>query len=443
MTAAVEPVAALVAALAGARKAVQLYPPSHPHHIDAIDSLVRTASEAAAAGQGAVTLYQGRLYSGTEVLPHELPGVDGLSQAMEARKVESLTFEAAFGPSDATGLLGVLGLRPSPELDVKAELETRGVGGVHVAFIVDEQAEEREERDRRREEMRALYQQVIMAMKAIRQHLIHSKQANLDQAGSLAQTVVSRLLDDKASVMGLATLSSAGEGGLFHAVNVMIYAVALGATLGLPQEGLEGLAISALLHDIGKVRFNPQDPEQLEVMRLAHPEEGAEILSRLMETDPSPMLVAYEHHMAPDGGGWPPPKEEGYVPHPYSRMVAIANAYEHMTKGDPGVPAMTPDAAVAQILIESGPVYDPLFTRVFAKAMGVFPIGCAVRLSDHSVGVVCDTGDDPLRPTVRLLFDADGSPLDPPEEADLAVDEREIVEVLDPSVVKLEVSEHL
>lgn len=442
MTAVVEPVAALVAALAGARKAVQLYPPSHPHHIDAIDSLVRTAGQAAAAGQGAVTLYQGRLYSGTEVLPHELPGVDGLSQAMEARKVESLTFEAAFGSSDASGLLEVLSLRPSPELDVKAQLETRGVGGVHVAFIVDEQAQEREERDRRREEMRALYQQVIMAMKAIRQHLIHSKQANLDQAGSLAQTVVSRLLEDRASVMGLATLSSAGEGGLFHAVNVMIYTVALGATLGLPQEGLEGLAISALLHDIGKVRFNPQDPEQLEIMRLGHPEEGAEILSRLMETDPSPMLVAYEHHMAPDGGGYPQPKE-GYVPHPYSRMVTIANAYEHMTKGEPGIPPLTPDAAVAQILADSGPVYDPLFTRVFAKAMGVFPVGCAVRLSDHSVGVVCDTGHDPLRPKVRLLFDADGAPLDTPQDADLSGGDREIVEVLDPSVVRLEVSEHL
>jgi 3D (Asp-Asp-Asp) domain-containing protein len=124
-------------------------------------------------------------------------------------------------------------------------------------------------------------------------------------------------------------------------------------------------------------------------------------------------------------------------------MVAIANAYEHMTKGDPGIPPLMPDAAVAQILADSGPVYDPLFTRVFAKAMGVFPIGCAVRLSDHSVGVVYDTGEDLLRPKVRLLFAADGSPQDPPQEVDLSGEGRQIVEVLDPSVVSLEVSQHL
>lgn len=435
--------AALVAALVSARKAVQLYPPAHPHHVQALETLVRQAGEAADAGSGTITLYQGRLYSGSDVLGHELPGVDSLAGAMEARSVQSLTFHAGFGPADATGLLEVLAMRQTSDLDVRAELEARGVTGVHVSFLVDEEAEERERRDRSREEDRALYRQVVACLRAIRDRLSEGQSASLDQAATLAAAVVARIADDKASVIGLATLNSQGEVGLFHAVNVMIYALALGATLGLDDAALGSLGVGALLHDIGKVRFDPQDPKQWETARAEHPAEGAQILSRLEQADRSPMLVAYEHHMAIDGSGWPDPPNTAYVLHPYSRAVAIADAYEHFTKGDGIAPPVTPDRAIAKILAGAGTLFDPIFARLFAKAMGVFPIGCAVRLSDHSTGVVSAENEDLLKPVVRLLFGPDGSMLDPPVRVDLATDERDVVEVIDPAVLKLDVSEHL
>ena len=51
-----------------------------------------------------------------------------LAEAMGARRVESIVFESDFDGEAAVGLAEVLNLRPSPELDVQAELEARGLG---------------------------------------------------------------------------------------------------------------------------------------------------------------------------------------------------------------------------------------------------------------------------------------------------------------------------
>lgn len=146
--------------------------------------------------------------------------------------------------------------------------------------------------------------------------------------------------------------------------------------------------------------------------------------------------------MGSDGSGWPE-RPAGYVTHPYSRMVAIANRYEDLTKsGDSGSP-LTPDRAVMQLLREAGSALDPFFTRLFVHSLGVFPIGCVVRLSDQSVGVVSATTGDLLSPRVRVLYDGRGAEIEDPVDVDLTGDGRTILEVVDPEALELQVSDHL
>jgi putative nucleotidyltransferase with HDIG domain len=240
----------------------------------------------------------------------------------------------------------------------------------------------------------------------------------------------------------MAMMSSKGEAGLFHSVNVMIYALTLAVGLGLPDEGLLSLGMAALLHDVGKATFDRADPEQARAAQALHPKIGADILARLTDADHTPMLVAYEHHMDSDGSGYPE-RDSGYVTHPYSRMVAIADRYEHLTKGDAGV-FLSPDRAVMQLLREAGSSLDPLFVRLFVRALGVFPVGCVVRLSDMSVGIVRSRGADLLTPLVRVLFDGHGTELESPTETKLGSNEAlTVVEVLDPASLRLSVADRL
>ena len=432
----------VVSALSAARRAVQLYPPSHPKFVESIGALLAATEEATASGPFVLNLHQGRLYVESVVLPDDNPATHSMAEAFEARKIESVTLHPAFGEPDALALVEVLSMRPSPDLDVETELVGRGVANVTVAKLVDEDEEAREERDRLRKQDRALYNQLVGVMRNVTSEITNGGSSHLAHAGELVGNILGRLMEDEGAVLGLATIRHAGEADLFHSVNVMIYAITLGSALGLPDEGLTSLGMSALLHDIGKAAFDPADPEQANRIKLLHPSVGAEVLSRLPDEDRAPMLVAYEHHMTSDGGGWPE-RPADYVAHPFSRMVAVADRYDHLTKPGDGIEPLTPDRAVAHLLAESGGDLDSLFTRLFVRALGVFPVGCLVRLSDHAVGVVCGAGPDALNPRVRIVFDPDGMTLPDPIELALAEDDRTIVEVVDPESLDVQVSEHL
>jgi HD-GYP domain-containing protein (c-di-GMP phosphodiesterase class II) len=427
----------LVAALAAARKATQFYPHEHPRYLDAIEGLVVATLACVDGGQFVLNAHQGRLYSGSEPLSEDSPGLASIIEAMEARRIESLTFLPGFSPSDARGLTDVLSLRPSPELDIRAELNSRDVNSVQVAEFIDEQAEEREERDRDRERDRAMYRRFMSVMRRMSERMQRGADPDLSEVGGMVSEIMTRLMDNQAAVLGLATLKSHDEEDLNHSINVMIYALTIGAALDLPEEGFASLGVSALTHDIGKAVFD-KTPEEAERIRVLHPETGAEILSRLPTDDRAPMLVAYEHHMGIDASGWPD-RCENYVAHPFSRMVSIADRYERLTKSE----QLTPDRAVAQLLSESGTRLDPIFTRLFVQALGVFPVGCWVRLSDHSVAVVSDRGEDAMKPHVRVVFDATGLELKDPQDIDLGCDERDIVEVVNERQISTPAAEHL
>jgi putative nucleotidyltransferase with HDIG domain len=436
----------VVAALGAARRAVQLYPPSHPAFGEALDALIESVRESSLGGPLVLNLHQGRLYNGSVVLTDDVHGMASVAEAFESRHIESLTFQPGFTSDDALGLVEVLTLRPGPDLDIEAELLKRGVIGVSVAFVEDQtqqgDGEERQERDRLREQDRALYQRLLSNLRGLSTQLASGGGADLSQTGGLVTGVMDRLMTDPAAVLGLATIRGVGERTLFHSLNVMIYALALGNRLGLPQEGLSSLGTGALLHDIGKSAFDQGDLMQVERMHVLHPQIGAEILQRLALEDPAPMLVAYEHHMNVDGQGFPE-RPDGYIAHPYSRMVAIADRYENLTNPGAGREALTPDRAIVQVLREAGTALDPFFARLFASALGAFPVGCIVRLTDQSVGVVVRSGEDPLAPVVRLTYDARGVEQQEPEEVDLSVSPLNIVEVVPQESLNVDVSEKL
>lgn len=437
------PIVKLITAIAAAKKAIQLYPPAHPTFQRAVANMMTAANEALSEGSFALNLHEGRLYVDSDVITGDAPSVASLAEAMGTRRVESVVFERGLGEQDALGLVEVMNMRPTPDLDVQAQLEGRGVTRVRVSALTDEDADERAERDRKREADRATYHKLIGTMRNLSTKLADGEQMDLAMASPMVEDILERLLEDEAAVLGMATINAGSEADLLHAINVMIYSLNLGVAIGIPEEGLIALGLAALVHDIGKAAFDRNDPEQRRAAEALHPTVGAELLSRISDDEgTTAMLVAYEHHMRLDGTGFPE-RDDDYVAHPYSRLVAIANRYDRLSKADYQGVAQSPDRAVRCLLEEGGPALDPFFTRLFIRTLGVFPIGCVVRLSDHSVGVVCARGVDPLEPKVRIVFGPGGIESDTPIDVDLAQDDRDVVEVVDPESVGIVVADFL
>ena len=430
----------VVVALGGARKAVQLYPPTHPAFGEAMDMLIEAVGHATAEGPFELNWHLGRLYDGSVVIPEDVHGMGSVAETLEQHGIESLTFSPGFSREDAMGLTDVLSSKPDAESRVDAELAARNVHSVAVAYLA--KGDEGDDTSPTRKKDRALHTRLVHTVRSLSDELAAGGVADLSQTTSVVEGLLGRMMDDPAAVIGLATNRSRDERVLFHSLSVTIYTAALGQQIGLPEDGLLRLAIASLLHDIGKSAFDTTDPIQAEACRTLHPRVGAEILERLALEGPGPMLVAFEHHMAPDGTGFPE-RPADYIAHPYSRMVAVANRYENLTNPPEGEEPLTPDRAIVQVLREAGTLLDPFFSRAFASALGVFPIGCVVRLSDQTVGVVTRPGEDLLAPVVKLSHDERGFEFPDPPEIDLAQGYVRIVEVVPAETLRMDVSDTL
>jgi len=434
-----------VTAIAGTRRAVQLYPPAHPAYGEALEELEGSVRAAAGGGPLVLNVHQGRLYQDSTVLPDDVPGLGQVVEMLESLGLESVVFQPTFSAKDAVGLTEILAMRPSPELDVSAELAARGVRAVAVSLLARTGDEgEVSERDMVREQHRSLLRRSMLSVHNSLAKASAHDAASIDEARTVARNLVDHLHKDAAQVLTIALAPGGEDAAQAHALRVMVYALLIGSRLGLPTEQMESLGAAALLHDIGKSAFDANDPAQRERMIAEHPRTGAEMLQRLAAVDVAPLLVAYEHHMCADGSGLPA-RPQGYVAHPFSRMVGIADRYESLIHPPVGTAAMTPDRALVQVLREAGAKLDPFLSRLFANAMGPLPVGCVLRLSDHSVAIVSRPGADPLAPVVRPIFDAHGLEVADAsaEDVDLSHSALRIVEVISPETLNIDVAELL
>lgn len=430
----------IATALAASRKAVCLYPPEHPTHREALTDLVASVTSTVTVRPLVLNVRDGRLYEGSDVLAGASPSTRALIEALEARRVESLTFHAGFGEIDGEGLSEVLSLKPSPDLQIQAELDARGVRAATVSELEDNTSLEAEERDRRREADRVLYRHALTSLKEIVAALRENETADAAVAVRSVAPLLERATADPHAILALATMTGHGEPWMFHGVSVLLYSLVIGQAMGLPDEQLVAVGTAALLHDAGGILSGGTETA---TERLSHPEYGALALGLVVDDDCTAMLVAYEHHMGVDGSGYPD-RTEGYEPHPASRIVAVSDRFDQLLRGSGGSCGLRPDAAAVQLLREaSGGALDPVIARLLVRIAGAFPVGCCVRLSDHSIGFVCAPGDDPLRPVVRLVLGADGDELRPVRDADLVEDERAVVEVLAADLLGLRASDYL
>jgi HD-GYP domain-containing protein (c-di-GMP phosphodiesterase class II) len=197
-----------------------------------------------------------------------------------------------------------------------------------------------------------------------------------------------------------------------HCANVAIMSAAVALEGQLPPAAIVEIAAAALLHDVGELLL----PEALQGVpdplldergaRYArhHPLLGARAL---LEAGCPALWVAtaLDHHRGVDGLGYPAPALD--APHEATRIVSIANFLERkrVPLGDAPEPH---DAGVRAALGLAGRYFDAAWLGVALRALGVFPPGTVVELTDGQPAMVARVNPtDPLRPEVRLLFGDD------------------------------------
>jgi putative nucleotidyltransferase with HDIG domain len=211
-----------------------------------------------------------------------------------------------------------------------------------------------------------------------------------------------------------------------HMVNVSILTMGQARALGIEGRLLREFGLSALMHDIGKVRtpkeiLNKPDKltdDEFTIMRR-HTVDGAEILRRTPEMPILAPVVAFEHHLRMDGTGYPFGVKRGDL-NVGTMLCSISDVYDAMRSQRAYQQAFPTERILAVLKRNDGTQFDQHLVRRFVQLLGIYPPGNLVKLSSGEIAVVIKVhAPDPYRPRVRVLFDAAGARLDLPYERNL------------------------
>jgi len=174
-----------------------------------------------------------------------------------------------------------------------------------------------------------------------------------------------------------------------HAVNVTLLSLQIAKKYQISQMQIRDLALGALLHDIGKA-ISPVEED--------HPRLGFEYLRKSREISLLSAHVAYQHHEAFDGSGFPRGLNEKDI-HEFAQICSIANLYDNILskKGYP------PHEVMELIMTKSGTLFSTELVKLFVQEVPHYIPGTKVVLNNNRQAIVTKVVGNLQRPYVRYL----------------------------------------
>jgi putative nucleotidyltransferase with HDIG domain len=239
-----------------------------------------------------------------------------------------------------------------------------------------------------------------------------------------------------------------GEEIYMHSLNVTILSMMIARDIKLPHELAKALGMGALFHDVGNKnipdrvlgKIDPYNHAEQSLIET-HCAMGVEIGRKLGLPAPA-LAIVQDHHELFDGSGYPrglKGEEAGVL----SRIVVIANYFDELCNPRNPAAALTPHAALSLMFAKMRSRFDAKLLQVFIRALGVYPPGTIVQLSNGLLGMVVTVNTDKPTKPIIVVYEAGV----PKEEAVMVDMEREtdlnIVRSISPTQVPKEVYQYL
>lgn len=161
-----------------------------------------------------------------------------------------------------------------------------------------------------------------------------------------------------------------------HSNNVFFLTAGFSFHLGLPVDRIEGLALAALFHDLGKERVRQEilqkpgklDPQEWEEMKR-HPLWSVQLLREAGFQDQAVLEAVEQHHESPDGSGYPRGLKGEEIGLP-SRILKVCDVFEALCGIRPYRPPYPPGQAVEIMKGEMASKVDREVLREFLGYLG-------------------------------------------------------------------------
>ncbi len=209
-----------------------------------------------------------------------------------------------------------------------------------------------------------------LELNRLRHHLedlVEERTAELRQSEKKLRT---SLLDSVAGLAAIFEMRDPYTAG--HQRRVAQLAIAIAKELQLPEEQVEGVHLAGVVHDVGKIRVPAEilsKPGRLNELEFGiikeHAQNGYEILRTIDFPWPIAQIVL-QHHERLDGSGYPQGLKGEQIML-QARIMAVADVVEAMWSHRPYRPALGLDAALEEIALNKGKLFDPAVVEACIK----------------------------------------------------------------------------
>lgn len=226
---------------------------------------------------------------------------------------------------------------------------------------------------------------------------------------NIVENIIEQLLSKRDIMLSLSMLRSIDNYTYEHSLNVCVLSIVLGIDLGVDKQLLSLLGTGAIMHDVGKVVI-PEDilkkPSKLTSSEFEeikkHTEYGYEILKNSDISEEAAGIALY-HHEKYDGTGYNRQLSGDRIPL-FSRIVAVADAYDAMSNDRVYKKRMAPNLVYKEIARLTGKHFDSIVIEMFLKHLSLYPVGTGVVLNTNHRGVVIAQNKYlPESPVVRIF----------------------------------------
>jgi HD-GYP domain-containing protein (c-di-GMP phosphodiesterase class II) len=192
-------------------------------------------------------------------------------------------------------------------------------------------------------------------------------------------------------------------------MSVMTLSLLLAKHIGEPGPVLQIVGTGALLHDIGigslsnSLVRNPQRNRFEEASYQTHCRLGYDELRASGAGVAQPVLdIVLQHHERENGKGYPGGKRGSELAQA-TKIVGIADRFDELTNPPDHAHALSPFEALATMWTRERAAFDETLLQHFVRAMGIYPPGTLVQLSDGRVGVVVAAAPESARLCPQVL----------------------------------------
>lgn len=243
--------------------------------------------------------------------------------------------------------------------------------------------------------------------------LLEGDKRNLKKSVNMIEELVGDIVNQNSININLYEVKIYDNYTYVHCVDTSVMSIYLGNCLGLNHSEVKDLGISALFHDIGKIRIPNEiinkesglTENEFELIKK-HPIYGKEILEKSGLFSERIINGVLHHHERVDGKGYPYGLDRDKISD-YGKIITVSDVFTAVSANRSYRKKFDPKEAYELILSGMGSRFDKKIIEKFKENFAIYPLGCCVRLSNGVEGYVIKQNKNlPDRPVIRVVYDS-------------------------------------